>query len=158
MKLRMFSGRVLIAFAVAAGLLVSAATAVAAEKGQSPKPRVFKTRVINAPGAENSSVIADALQKFYAARKPGSPARLSETEHQQLVANVERAFRLNRSSEGLHTTQAAGLTRLDLDGRFQYVILSKTNPDGSTSTACVTDWDGARAFFEGDSASPSATK
>jgi hypothetical protein len=155
----MFSGRVLSALAVAAAVLVSGSTAAAAEKAQNAKPLVFKSRVINAPGAENASVIADALQKFYAARKPGSPARLSETEHRELVANVERAFRLNRSSEGLHTAQAgAGMKRLDLDGRFQYVILSKTNPDGTTSTACVTDWDGARAFFEGDSTSPSVTK
>jgi hypothetical protein len=155
----MVSGRALAALAVAAGVLVSASMAVAAEKSQTTKPLVFKSRVINAPGAANASVIADALQKFYAARKPGSPARLSETEHLELLANVERAFRLNRSSEGLHTAQAGGgMTRLDLDGRFQYVILSKTNPDGSTSTACVTDWDQARAFFEGDSASPSVTK
>lgn len=145
--------------AVAAGLLGLAATGTAAEKRQGPeKPLVFKSRVINAPEAANQvrSVVADVLREAYTDPKTGKPRTLSAQQRSQLKARLERAFKLNRSSDGLAVSKSAsGTESVDLQGRFQYIYLSRTNPDGTVTTVCVSDWESAEAFLSGAGASDS---
>ena len=146
---RIIPGRSLPALAVAAGLLVSASTAVAAEKGQSPKPLVFKTQVINVPSAAAfaQGTVAQAL------RAQGGKTdlrKMTAEEARELGSRLERAFRLNRSTEGLKTAQAGnGLVSMNLEGRFVHVYLARKEADGSITTACVTDWASAEAFLRG---------
>jgi len=144
-----------------AGLAVStlaaflaAGAAAGQEKGAGPPPRklVFKSIVINAPemAVQNKSVVADVLKEAFRDRPAGKSKQLTDKEAREIGARLERAFRLNRSTEGLQSAPAAnGMVSLDLQGRFQYILLSRTNPDGSTSTACVSDWDSAQAFLSG---------
>ncbi len=136
---------------VAALLLLAVGTAPAAgqEKSQGEKPLVFKSRVINAPNAAGSvqGAVAEVLRQAYAKSK-GAP--LTAEQRSELMAGLEKAFRLNRSGEGLKEVQSRnGTVAIDLQGRFQYVYLARTNPDGTVSIGCVTDWESARAFLAG---------
>jgi hypothetical protein len=146
MHLRIFSVRSLSALAVAAGLAGLGSTAMAAEKGQNSKPLVFKSRVIHAPSASGSvsSGVAEALGRY------GRWETLSAEQKRDVLTKLEGVFRLNRSSEGLAGVEARnGTVSVDLQSRFQYVYLTRRNPDGTTSTACVTDFESARAFLQG---------
>ena len=146
---------------IAALLLLAVAVAPAAGQEKSPpgKPLAFKSRVINAPNAAGSvqGVVAEVLRQAYAKARGGP---LSAEQRADLMARLEKAFRLNRSSEGLTETQSRnGTVAVDLQGRYQYVYLARTNPDGSVSVACVTDWESARAFLAGAATGvPSAEK
>jgi hypothetical protein len=113
------------------------------------KKRAFKSRVINAPNASGSvqGAVAEVLRQAYAQSK-GAP--LSAEQKADLDARLEKAFRLNRSDEGLTEKKARnGTVAVDLQGRYQYIYLARTNPDGSVSIGCVTDWESARAFLAG---------
>jgi len=118
-------------------------------KDQEKKPLIFKSRVINAPNAAGSvqGSVAEVLRQAYAESK-GAP--LSAEQRANLDARLEKAFRLNRSGEGLSEVKSRnGTVAIDLQGRFQYIYIARTNPDGTTSIACVTDWESARAFLRG---------
>jgi hypothetical protein len=139
--------------AVTAALLllaVAAAPAAGQEKSKEARPLTFKSRVINAPNAAGSvqGAVAEVLRQAYEKSK-GAP--LSAGERADLMVRLEKAFRLNRSSEGLKevTSSRNGTVSIDLQGRYQYIYLARTNPDGTVSIGCVTDWDSARAFLAG---------
>jgi hypothetical protein len=140
-------------------LAVAAAPAAGQEKSAGGKKLTFKSRVINAPNAAGSvqGAVAEVLRQAYAQSK-GAP--LSAQQRADLNARLEKAFRLNRSSEGLTEVRSRnGTVTVDLQGRYQYIYLARTNPDGSVSIGCVTDWEGARAFLAGaGSGVPSAEK
>jgi hypothetical protein len=130
-------------------LAVGAAPAAGQEKPTGNKKLVFKSRVINAPNAAGSvqGAVAEVLREAHAQAK-GAP--LSAQQRADLTARLERAFRLNRSDEGLKEIQSRnGTVAVDLQGRYQYIYLARTNPDGTVSIACVTDWESARAFLAG---------
>ena len=146
-------GRRLRVAAVASGLLaLGATTAMAAQVSGAPgKPVVFKSRVIDRPSATGSAGtgVADALRAY------GRWDKLSAEEKREALARLEKAFRLNRSDEGLKPVQEKnGTVSIDLQGRYQYVWLSRVNADGTVSTACVTDFESARAFLQGGGRSP----
>ena len=142
------------------GLVLTAAAALfaagasAEEKGGTPGKLKFKSRVINAPemSSQVKGVVADAFREAYR-DKSGKSKKLNAKEEREFLGRLERAFRLNRSSEGLQSTQTSNGTFLDLQGRYQYIFLSRTNADGSVSTACVNDWETAQAFLQGSGGS-----
>ena len=142
----------LAAFAAALLLLaVAAAPAAGQEKSDESnvKKRGFKSRVINAPNAAGSvqGAVAEVLRQTYEQSK-GTP--LSAAQKADLDARLERAFRLNRSDEGLNEKKSRnGTVAVDLQGRYQYVYLARRTPDGTVSIGCVTDWESARAFLAG---------
>jgi hypothetical protein len=141
-------------------LAVAAAPAAAQEKAEGKKQLNFKSRVINAPNARGSvgGAVTEALREAYA-KSQGAP--LTADQRSELMTRLEKAFRLNRSDEGLKEVQSRnGTVSIDLQGRFQYIYLARTNPDGSVSVGCVTDWEGARAFLAGAGGAgiPSAEK
>ena len=54
----------------------------------------------------------------------------------------------NRSEEGLQVvTHANGVKSVDLDGRFQSVMLARPNEDGTSETRCVATFDEAADFL-----------
>ena len=54
----------------------------------------------------------------------------------------------NRSAEGLQvTTLANGVKTVNIDGRFQSVMLSRPKEDGTSEMLCVTTFEEAAAFL-----------
>ena len=73
----------------------------------------------------------------------GTTARKGDKE---LAESIKKLT--NRSAEGLKIeTNGDGFT-VDLEGRFQNVMLSKIDFDGEPAAACVTSLDEANSFFE----------
>lgn len=147
-----FLKSVLGAFVLAALAVGTANAADGKGEPEKGKARTFKTKVINAPelaGMPKSAVL-EALGAFEADRKAGRIAK--GDEERVLRDRMERAFRLNRSGEGLQKKQSAtGGSNVDLEGRFEYVMLSRTEADGTTTVECVSDAGAAVAFLMGRS-------
>ena len=136
---------------LAAGAMNAADQKSEGEKG---KTRTFKSRVLNAPemAGQSKSVVLDALRAYELDRKAGRIAK--GDEEKALRDRLDRAFALNRSSEGLSEKRTtSGAVGLDLQGRYQYVILSRTDAAGNVVTECVSDAAGAEAFLSGHGAS-----
>jgi len=67
-------------------------------------------------------------------------------ETQELVDSLIEMT--NRSTEGLQVrTLANGTKTVDIDGRFQSVILARPNDDGIWEMKCVTTFDEATEFL-----------
>lgn len=76
-----------------------------------------------------------------------SPATLLTSEEAHRIAEGIRPL-VNRSTEGLIQRQHAdGSVSMDLEGRFQNVIVAKKEANGKISQSCVEDADSAAAFF-----------
>jgi len=143
-----FSGKAALVAALVL-LAVASAPAVGQEKSGEKKQRQFKARLINAPNASGSvgGQVAEALREAYAQTK-GAP--LTAEQRADLMTRLEKAFRLNRSDVGLtERLSRNGIASIDLQGRYQHIYIARTNPDGTVSIACATDWENARAFLEG---------
>ena|ERR1041384_7333959 len=70
---------------------------------------------------------------------------LTQDQSQQIADELTN----NKSTAGLvEVKHADGTVELDLQGRFQNVVIAKKNDDGSVSTACVDNADAARAFLQ----------
>ena len=64
----------------------------------------------------------------------------------ELAATIRRLT--NRSAEGLTEKKlSGGRFMIDLQNRFQNVMLARTDTDGDVTAACVTNVDEANAFF-----------
>jgi hypothetical protein len=67
---------------------------------------------------------------------------------QEQSQQIADALTNNKSTAGLvEVKHADGTVEMDLQGRFQNVMLAKQNDDGSVSTACVDNPEAARAFL-----------
>lgn len=72
---------------------------------------------------------------------------ISQRQKDQQLANLIRE-KTNRSSEGLvKKKHPNGGISMDLQGRFQNLVLSRFNSTGEPSTACVTSVEEANLFF-----------
>jgi hypothetical protein len=95
-------------------------------------------------GGKRISVNAKTLQQ----------GPLTQEQSQQIADALEG----NKSTDGLVETQHAdGTVSMDLQGRFQNVMMAQKNDDGSVSTACVDTPEAARSFLRREDATPSAT-
>jgi len=67
-------------------------------------------------------------------------------ETQELVDNLVTLT--NRSTEGLQiTTLPNGTQAVNLENRFQSVMLTRPNPDGTSEIRCVTTFEEAADFL-----------
>ena len=67
-------------------------------------------------------------------------------ETQELVDSL--VVMTNRSTEGLQTTTLPnGARAVNLEDRFQSVMLARPNPDGTSETRCVTTFAEAADFL-----------
>ena len=67
-------------------------------------------------------------------------------ETQELVDSLVEMT--NRSTDGLQvTTLANGTKSVDIDGRFQSVMLARPSEDGTWEMKCVTTFDEATEFL-----------
>jgi hypothetical protein len=81
------------------------------------------------------------------ANQSTSPARSLTSEEAHTIAEGIRPL-VNRSTEGLIQRQHAdGSVSMNLEGRFQNVIVAKKEASGKVSQSCVEDADSAAAFF-----------
>ena len=70
---------------------------------------------------------------------------LTQDQSQQIADALQN----NKSTDGLVQVQHAdGTVEMDLQGRFQNVVLAKKNDDGSVSQACVDTPEAANAFLQ----------
>lgn len=82
-------------------------------------------------------------------RQTGQMRALTADEALRLAAGIKAL--LNQSSEGLvEVHHADGSVSIDLEGRFQNVMVAKQEGDGTVSQACVDNPEAAAAFFEID--------
>jgi hypothetical protein len=70
---------------------------------------------------------------------------------QEQSQQIADALKGNKSTDGLVEVQHPdGSVSMDLQGRFQNVMLAKKNDDGSVSQACVDSPEAASAFLNGE--------
>ena len=112
-------------------VLSAAAFAQHAAKGNPPDDA--------AVGSSGQTVAVDA--------NTGKLREPTPEEIQQLISGMK----YNDSTEGLTAKRVGnGSLVMDLEGRFENVMLVKINPDGSFSKACVTSPKQAEDFFKSD--------
>jgi uncharacterized membrane protein YdfJ with MMPL/SSD domain len=84
-------------------------------------------------------------------RQTGQSRPLTPDEARMLAEGIKQL--VNQSTEGLVQVQRAdGSVSMNLQGRFQNVLLAKKESDGTISQACVDNPEEAAAFFEIDPA------
>ena len=68
---------------------------------------------------------------------------------QEQAQQIADALKDNQSTDGLVQVQRPdGSVSMDLQGRFQNVVIAKKNEDGSVSQACVDNSKAASAFLQ----------
>lgn len=146
------SRRSLIGIAVAATILViGVVTALSMRSGQTQKAKVVEEgKPQLAKQSSRNYVTSNAAgQTVVVDMQTGQVRKLTPEEAGRLAEGLKQL--VNQSSEGLvQVKQADGSVSMDLQGRFQNVMLAKKEDDGTISTACVDNVDSAAAFFEID--------
>jgi hypothetical protein len=101
----------------------------------------------------NSS--AEAEKNFVTVEVGGKKLRVNAATLQQgpltqdQSQQIADALQNNKSTDGLVQVQHAdGTVEMDLQGRFQNVMIAKKNDDGSVSQACVDSSEAAKAFLQ----------
>ncbi len=117
-----------LAVALVAFSTIGVAVAQTATSPQSePKRKVQQTEA-SSPGGAAQQVAADP-----ASGEPGAPTA-------EQIGAIERAVAamLSQSSEGLEVVELPdGTLTMDLEGRFQEVIVATIAPDGTVRVGCV---------------------
>lgn len=147
------SRRSLVAIAVAATVLViGVVTALSMVSGQTQKAKVEEGKPQVARQISRNYVTSNAAgQTVVLDRQTGQSRPLTAEEAARLAEGLKQM--LSQSTEGLVAVHHAdGSVSMDLQGRFQNVLLAKKEDDGTISTACVDNVDSAAAFFEIDPA------
>lgn len=109
------------------------------------KPEIVKhsSRNYVTSNADGQTVVID--------RQTGQTRSLTPEEAQRLAEGIKQL--VNQSSDGLvEVHHADGSVSMDLQGRFQNVMLAKKDADGKISQSCVNDLELAADFFEIDPA------
>ena len=87
-----------------------------------------------------------ALYPVSSARAQGSQQKPTAEEAKILAAGLKPL--VNNSFEGLTAQKRAdGSVQVNLEGRFQNVVVAKREDDGSLSQSCVNNPEAAAAFF-----------
>src|SRR5215204_3501248 len=146
-------------------LLVGIAAALSKQSGQSQKAQVEQTQKaqtqkaqieerkpeIAKQGSRNYVTSNAAGQTVAIDRQTGQIRPLTPEEAQRLAEGIKQL--VNQSSEGLvEVRHANGGVSMDLQGRFQNVMLARKEADGTVSHSCVNDLEAAADFFEIDPA------
>jgi hypothetical protein len=87
-----------------------------------------------------------ATKEIIRDQSTGELRKPTESETEVMVAQISQLT--NRSSEGLtQIPSAKGGTLMNLEGRFQGVVLGRANPDGTTEVKCVFSIEEAAEFL-----------
>ena len=105
---------------------------------------------------ETASVIPDQPKKNYVTVEVGGKKLQLDAQTlqqgpltQDQAQQISDALKDNKSTDGLVQVQHPdGSVSVDLQGRFQNVVLAKRSDDGSISQACVDNSEAAYAFLQ----------
>ena len=146
------SHKSLIGIVVTASVLViGVVTALSMQSGQSQKERVEENKPVQVARPMNRNYVTSnaAGQTVAVDRQTGKARPLTPQEASRLAEGLKQL--VNQSTEGLvEIHRADGSISMDLQGRFQNVMLAKKEDDGTISQSCVDNVDSAAAFFEID--------
>lgn len=147
---------------IAAALSKQSGQAQKAQVGQTQKAQTQKAQTQKAQVEEMKPEVAKQDSKNYVTsnaagqivaidRQTGQIRPLTPEESKRLAEGIKQL--VNQSSEGLvEVRHANGGVSMDLQGRFQNVMLAKKDADGTVSHSCVNDLEAAADFFEIDPA------
>lgn len=141
-SLRSFRAGVLVAVL----LTIGGVTAIAKYESRSNDPKAPEkpSAAAKQPG-KNYVTVDVGARKLQVDAQTLQQGPLTQEQAQQIA----EALKDNQSTEGLVQVQRPdGSVLLDLDGRFQNVVLAKKNEDGSVSQACVDNSKAAAAFLQ----------
>jgi hypothetical protein len=138
-------GRAVRAGLFACALLVAGvATAAATYASRSLKPSPAGPAVSTRPVADPYVTVEVGGQRLRVNPQTLQQGPLTQDEARRLAAQLEG----NKATDGLvEERHADGTVSVDLQGRFQNVVLAKRNDDGSVSSACVDTPEAAEAFL-----------
>jgi|GEM_PF-1672465 len=142
---------------LACALLLAGGVATAAAKYASQAARPAPPAVVaDAPAAraDNYVTVEVGGKKIRVNAQTLQQGPLSQEQSQQIADALEG----NKSTDGLvEVRQADGTVSVNLQGRFQNVIMAKRNEDGSVSNACVDTPEAAESFLKGDATAAAPT-
>ena len=150
-RLTRMSHKSMIGVAVAATVLViGVVTALSMVRGQTQKAKVEEGKSQVAKQISRNYVTSnEAGQTVVLDRQTGQARPLTAEEARVLADGIKQL--VNQSTEGLvQVRQKDGSVSMDLQGRFQSVLLAKKEADGTISRACIDNVESAAAFFEID--------
>lgn len=145
------SSRVLHAVAIAAScLVIGGAGAQPSHTGHTHDATAAVTASSAAAAAPRNYVTANAAGMLIALNRDTGKTRVLTADEALRLAEGIKAL-INQSTDGLvQIRHADGAVSMDLQGRFQNVMLARKEDDGSITQACVDNLDAAAAFFEID--------
>jgi hypothetical protein len=133
---------------VAVLLMVGGVTAIAKYESGS---QILNSR------AEQGTVAAQPARNYVTVDVGGKKLQVNAQALQQgpltqsQAQQIADALKDNQSSEGLVQVQRPdGAVSIDLQGRFQNIVMAKKNDDGTVSQACVDNAKAASAFLQSD--------
>ncbi len=123
--------------AIVAGTIASSRTASAKQSLQS---------AASTSSDDNDTTVQFANQKITIDAQTGRLRKPSVEEARALVATITKLT--DRSTKGLRVEKAEnGMDKVDLQGRFQTVVLAKPNADGTNEIRCVSSLKEAAEFL-----------
>ena len=135
---------------IATVLVIGVVTALSMQGGQGQKAQTGEKNLTSLSN-RNYVTLNEAGQTVAVDRQTGKVRPLTQEEASRLAEGIKQL--VNQSSEGLvQIHHKDGSVSMDLQGRFQNVMLAKKEDDGTISQACVDNVDSAAAFFEIDPA------
>jgi len=131
----------------AASLAIGAVTVVSRQLAVAKaSPRQEKGAAVAEKSGKNYVTLKVAGQDVQVDSQTGKIKPLTPQEAQQLADGLKGM--LNRSTEGLvEVKHPDGSVSMDLDGRFQNVMVARRNEDGSLTQSCVDNPQAAASFF-----------
>src|SRR6266403_585379 len=138
----------LLVVVMAAASIAIGAVTVASRQLAGTKVSQARVRGLDVAGkaGKNYVTVKVAGQDVQVDSQTGQIRPLTPQEAQQLAEGLKGM--LNRSTEGLvQVHHADGSVSMDLDGRFQHVMVAKTNDDGTVTQSCVDSPQDAASFF-----------
>lgn len=136
-------GRFIMAALVSTAILALVVGSIISSQTASAKQEKSQTR---SQDTEGDTTVQFANQKIKIDPQTGRLRTPTVEEARAIVETIEGLT--NRSSKGLKVQRTAdGGRMVDLQGRFQTVVVAKPNPDGTNEIKCVTSLEEATAFL-----------
>lgn len=135
-------------------LLIGVMTVLSTQIGQDLKAKTEDTQSVKRPKVAKSKfsnyVTANPAGRIVALdRKTGLERDLTKDETRRFAEGLKQL--INQSTDGLvEVKHEDGSISMDLQGRFQDVMLAKTDADGNVSMSCADNLQTAADFFEID--------
>ncbi|HEV7475961.1 MAG TPA: hypothetical protein VGN90_18035 [Pyrinomonadaceae bacterium] len=145
------SRKSVIGIAVAATvLLIGVVTALSMQSPPTQQAQVVERKAeVPRQGQRNYVTSNESGQTVVVDRQTGQWRPLTPEEASLLAQGIKQL--VNQSTDGLvQIHHANGMVSMNLQGRFQDVLLAKKEADGTVSQTCVDNVDSAAAFFEID--------